>query len=310
MLRRYNGFITTSILSALLLLTATFTFGQKQTVTTTAPADGLVAMRTIKEKSNVAAGNPYSAARKFTEPKFNSYNTPAKPRSQTNTSGTGWEFSFAPYLYMTGLSGTVGARGRTAAIDLSFGDVVSNLDLGLMGTFEARKGKIVILNDMVWTKMSEKRDTPGGLYSTAKIGVNLFSWSPELGYRLYDGKGGSFDFIGGIRLTSVENNLNFTSGTLPGFDVSARKTWAAPIVGGHGVANLSSKFFLSTVFDIGGGFGTHFTGQFYGGAGYKVTPKIALIGGYRYLNNNFSDSEGFTFDAAMNGILLGAKFKF
>ena len=277
--------------------------------TTASTPDNLTVAEVNAAKRAVIADPANAGNKELTEPNPYSPTLFSKPKAQTATS-SGWEFSFAPYLYMTGLSGTIGARGRTAEIDLSFGDVVSHLDLGIMGTFEAKKGKFLIVNDMVWTKLSEKRDTPGGLYSTAKIGVNMFSWTPEVGYRLYESKGGSFDVIGGVRLTSVENNINFGTGTLPGFDVSARKTWAAPIIGGHGVVNLSSKFFLSTVFDAGGGFGTHFTSQFYGGGGYKITPKIALIGGYRYLNNNFSDSEGFTFDAAMNGILIGAKFKF
>jgi hypothetical protein len=310
-LRLINRLINGSIISATVLSASIFTFAQTQPAKSAdqpgaAAADSLATVSVNKEKDDAVTSNSNAAVPKL----VNSAAAPSKQKAQSDTSGSGWEFSFAPYLYMTGLSGTVGARGRTTEVDLSFGDVISHLDVGIMGTFEAKKDRFLIINDVVWTKLSEKRDTPGDLYSTAKIGVNLFSWTPEVGYRLYDSEGGSFDVIGGLRVTSVENNLNFGTGTLPGFDVSARKSWAAPIIGGHGVANLTSKFFLSTVFDVGGGFGTHFTGQFYGGAGYKITPKIALIGGYRYLNNNFSDSEGFTFDAAMNGILVGAKFKF
>jgi len=35
-----------------------------------------------------------------------------------------------------------------------------------------------------------------------------------------------------------------------------------------------------------------------------------LIGGYRYLKNDYSDDNGFVFDTGMNGILMGAKFSF
>ncbi len=237
--------------------------------------------------------------------------TKATMPTKQSAASSGWEFSFAPYLYATGISGTVGARGRVLEVDASFGNVLENLDIGLMGTFEARKGKLIFLSDLVWTKMSAERDTPGGLYSTAKVGVNLFIFDPEVGYRVYESKAGSFDVLGGVRIWSVENNINLTTGLLPGFDVSQRKSWAAPVVGFHGLLNLSPKFFLSTKFDIGGaGIGADLTTQFYGGGGYRITPKIALIGGYRYLQVDYDDSEGFLFDTKMNGLVIGARFNF
>lgn len=221
-----------------------------------------------------------------------------------------WQVAFAPYLYMTGLSGTVGARGRVIAVDASFGNVLSNLSFGLMGALEAKKGKFIISNDIIWTKMGAERNTAGTLYNTARVDVNMFIFDPEVGYRLYEGKGGSFDVLGGIRLWSVENALETTTGTLPGFKVSERKTWVAFVGGFHGVANLSPKFFLSTKFDIGAGSGTDISTQFYGGAGYRIKPKAALIGGYRYMKVNHDDSSGFIFNTNMNGFILGAKFNF
>lgn len=233
------------------------------------------------------------------------------PAKKQQTTPSGWQFSFAPYLYATGITGRIGARGTTIEIDESFGDVLSNLNLGLMGTFEARKGKLIFVSDLIWTKMSVERDTPGDLFSSAKLGVNLFIFDPEVGYRVAESRAGSFDVLGGVRIWSVENNLNFRTGTLPGFDVSQRKTFAAPVIGVHGLLNLSSKFYLSSKFDIGGfGAGPDLTTQFYGGAGYRIKPNIALIGGYRYLMVDYDDSEGFLYDTTMNGFVFGAKFSF
>lgn len=220
----------------------------------------------------------------------------------------GWHFAFAPYLFATGLKGTIGARGRTTDIDLSLSDVLHSFDIGLMGAFEARKKKIIFTSDVMWIKLSEERNTPGVLYSTAKLGVNMFICQPSGGYRVFESEAGSFDILGGVRIISVETHLDFRAGILPAFDVSQRKTWAAPVVGGHGLYDLSPKFFLSTIFDIGGGFGTHVTGQFYGGAGYRIRPKIALLGGYRYMKNDYDDHNGFVFNTSMSGLLFGAKF--
>ena len=39
-----------------------------------------------------------------------------------------WEYRFTPYLWMSGLKGTVGAEGRPADVDLSFSDVLEDLE--------------------------------------------------------------------------------------------------------------------------------------------------------------------------------------
>lgn len=303
--------------------TAVLTLTDKETKPDSPPATS--ASQAISLKEELVAANKETApvvvpVHRFPPadekaPEVGSYETGPKTGTATpakqSSSSSDWEFAFAPYLYASGISGTVGARGRVLEVDASFGNVLENLDIGLMGTMEARKGKFVFVSDLIWTKMSAERDTPGGLYSTAKLGVNLFIFDPEVGYRLVDSEKGSFDALGGVRIWSVENNLNLTTGLLPGFDVSQRKSWAAPVVGFRGLLNVSPKFFLSTKFDIGGaGIGADLTTQFYGGAGYRVTPKIALLGGYRYLQVDYDDSEGFLFDTKMNGFVFGAKFNF
>ena len=43
--------------------------------------------------------------------------------------------------------------------------------------------------------------------------------------------------------------------------------------------------------------------------GYQLKPRVALIGGYRYLRVDYVN-EGFIFKTAMSGINVGAKFDF
>jgi len=234
--------------------------------------------------------------------------TVSKPNSQS--SGSEWEIYGSPYLYMTGLKGTVGARGRTQDVDLSFGDILSHFKVGIMGLVEAKKNRFVLLNDIMWINLEETRtNTPPAAFLSSEVKVKQFMWDPEAGYRLVDKEGGSLDVLGGMRLMSVAAALNTTSGILPGFSVDQRKTWATPVGGVRGMVNLSPKVFASAKWDIGGGWGADFTTQVYAGLGYKINNKFALVGGYRYLRMEYDDNSGFLFDTSMNGFVVGAKIR-
>jgi hypothetical protein len=52
-----------------------------------------------------------------------------------------WQFQVTPYLFGAALSGTTGIGNVTADVDLSFGDILDNLDSGFMAMLEARKGR-------------------------------------------------------------------------------------------------------------------------------------------------------------------------
>jgi hypothetical protein len=52
-----------------------------------------------------------------------------------------WQFEITPYVLGAGLNGTVGIGSVTANVDMSFSDLLENLDAGFMALFEARKGR-------------------------------------------------------------------------------------------------------------------------------------------------------------------------
>jgi opacity protein-like surface antigen len=184
------------------------------------------------------------------------------------------------------------------------------MSFGLMGTFQARKKRFVSITDTMLIKMAAERNTPGGTSASARIDTNVFIFDPEAGIRVLDGDAGSLDMLGGIRIWSVENTLDVSAGTLPGFNVRERKTWFAPLIAFHGVLNTSERTFLSGKFDIGAGSGTDITTQVYAGGGFRFTRHVAVVGGYRYLKVEHDDTSGFIFNTEMNGFVAGAKFSF
>lgn len=299
------------ILAAALVSSATFAAAQvrdgdnkkEEAATSTLPStENVVA----KYKTLLESGTQSNADKPFSEEvklKVPSLTKQATPDSE-------WHIAVAPYLYMTGLSGEVGARGRSFDVDLSFGDILSDFSIGLMGTVEARKKRFVILSDLIWLRLKEEREnTPPAAFSSSEVRVKTFIWDPEIGYRVFESDRGFFDVLGGFRMMSVGVAIDTTSGILPGFSAEQRKTWATPVGGFRGVVNVSEKVFLSTKFDIGGGLGADFTTQIYAGGGFKLKPNMALIAGYRYLKTDYDDDGGFLFDTSMNGMIVGLKIQ-
>ena len=226
------------------------------------------------------------------------------------TPDPGWEFTVSPYIFMPRLNGNVGALGRTAEVNASFADIFRNLDFAIMGAFEARKGNWMFLGDAMYMSLSGKKITPNPLFGDIEVETKEVIIDPEVGYRVVKGKGGSIDLLAGVRFSRVKTHITFQPRINPQVDVEDTKTWADPVIGARFIAHLSPKVFATAKLDAGGfGIASDATGQAFGGVGFQVTPKVALVGGYRYLYVNYLN-EGFTFRTSLSGILLGAKFSF
>jgi hypothetical protein len=221
-----------------------------------------------------------------------------------------WQFQFSPYFWLAGLHGTGGIGNRTAQVDESFSDVFDALNFAFMGTFEARKGKFISLTDLEYVSVSDEKATPGPLFSTVDAGFKTFIFDQEVGYRLLEnsGKGASLDVLGGARVWRVKTDLEFGAGILPATRIEGSRSWVDAVGGLRGKMVLSEKLFLTGKFDLGGG-GSQFTWQVFGGGGYNINPKIALIFGYRVLDVDY-DKDNFVFDMNQRGPIVGIGFRF
>jgi len=221
-----------------------------------------------------------------------------------------WQFQFSPYFWMASLHGTTGTGSRTAQVDESFSDIFHSLKFAFMGVLEARKDKLVVLTDLEYISIGDDRATPGPLFSAVDTKIKTFIFDPEVGYRVFQDleKGQFVDVLGGVRVWHISTDLTFSPGILPGTQVQASRTWVDGIVGLRGKAALSKKVFVTGKFDLGGG-GSKFAWQLFGGVGYNINPKIALIGGYRVLDVNY-DKNNFVYDMNQRGPILGLGFRF
>jgi len=211
---------------------------------------------------------------------------------------------------LAALNGRIGVAGQATQVNASFRDIFKNLNFAAMGSFEARKGKWSFVGDAMYMSLSGQRVTPSPFFSDIDVEVKEIILDPVVAYRVMNLERGHIDLLGGARIWHVKTHLTFQPRILPLVDVEGSKNWVDPIVGARGVASVSPRVFLFGRFDMGGfGINSDFTGQAFGGVGYQWKPRVALIGGYRYLRVDYVN-EGFIFKTAMSGLNVGAKFNF
>ena len=64
-----------------------------------------------------------------------------------------WKFQLTLYGWATALNGDVGIRNLPPVdVDVSFADILDNLDGAIMGSLFASNGRFVVLTDVVWAK--------------------------------------------------------------------------------------------------------------------------------------------------------------
>ena len=58
-----------------------------------------------------------------------------------------WRFKATPYLWGISVDGHVTVKGQKSDVDMSFGDILSDLNFGFFGQGEARKGRLGVIVD-------------------------------------------------------------------------------------------------------------------------------------------------------------------
>ncbi len=222
-------------------------------------------------------------------------------------SAENWQVQVVPYLWGSGLKGPVGIGNRTVELDASFSDIFSALHFAAMGFVDARRDRLVVLTDVIYTDLREQHATPGPLFSGVDPQQRLFILTPEAGYRVLDSEDMALDVVGGIRYWYPQSELRFRPGVLPGINLAESRGWVDGIVGLRARRALSRKWWVNGYWDLGAG-GSKFTYQIFGRVNVDIHERYALNFGYRYLSVDY-DNNNFLFDIAMKGPLFGFTIK-
>jgi len=233
------------------------------------------------------------------------------PDPATSDSG-GWHFSVSPYLWFAGNHGTVGALGRDVGVHASAGDLLSHLDIGLMGAAEARFNRFVLNGDMLWVRISDSKAVPFPALgaSSADARVGQFIWTSKFGYRVLDRKKLKVDANVGVRYWHLGQSLSFNPSVL-GIDFSGSQNWADILIGGRVQVPLGKKTVIDLAGDVGGwGASAKLDYQFATLLSYKICPKWTMVAGYRYLFVDYRPTNLSVYNTVTSGALLGVTYTF
>jgi hypothetical protein len=179
-----------------------------------------------------------------------------------------------------------------------------------MFSFEALREKTLLFLDALYIRTEADASSPGTSFSGADFNTKTATIQLAYGKRIAVNPRGATDAFVGVRYWSVKNTLELEAGTLPAVTVAQRKDWVDPILGARWSTLLSPKWRGVFSADLGGfGVGANFTWQLFAAFTLEMSPKSALVIGYRYLDVDY-DSGGFVYDVALDGPLIGYQFRF
>ncbi len=237
----------------------------------------------------------------------------------------GWRADLISWIWLMGVDGDIGARGRTADVSASFSDVLDSADslMALALRLEVGKGRWAGFFDGMWSEIGVEDLT--GPFGLAEFDITMdmilidfgamyrvCEWAPG-GNAAANNLNGTIDLYAGGRYLSLEVELDPDG--RPSRD--AQSDIFDPIVGAKLVLPFAEHWHIMALGDVGGfGLESDLTWQATGVLGYDFTifdSPAELYFGYRAIGWDWSDGSGSqeaTWDVILHGPVLGFSFFF
>lgn len=225
-----------------------------------------------------------------------------------------WRFQVTPYLWGPGVKGTVQIpQIPELKVDAPFSDAISNLDVGLLGRFEGRKGDFGLVGDMLYlmTDAPFAADQPPHPSLLSPVGVKHFLADGIGFYRLVhapDFERAYVDVLVGVRYFRMRAEVRDVDGAYSW----STSSWLDLIGGVRGRLPIGSRVALLARADVGG-LGSKLSYNAEGSVDVSISKRWAVGAGYRYQDYEFETGLGADRRAAslgLSGPLLKATFTY
>jgi hypothetical protein len=229
-----------------------------------------------------------------------------------------WRFEVTPYLWGTGIRGTVNLNNELAkSADMSTSNVLSNLKSGGMIAAEAHKGKWGIMGDLISATLQNSGSVPvrtpeGDATIGDKVTVQQTILTGAFTYTVANTKDAYVDALLGVRAIDITATLALNDeGTSIQRSISKKTSTVDPIIGAKGRYRIAdSTWYIPFYGDIGSGGGTtNVTWQLMAGVGKTFNKVVDASLTYRALYYDMKDG-GVLAKTTMLGPQIAVTFKF
>lgn len=222
-------------------------------------------------------------------------------------------FSFTGYGWASALNGRASTLPPlpAAKVDLNFGDILNDLNGGLMGAAEMRLGNWSFITDAMFTQVTSGATLPGPYFSSVKLRSQTFTLQASILYRLYSDTTFDVDLGAGLRFWNLDNRVKIAPGALNlGIVHSEAENWLDPVVSARLIARLGGPWSVTLFGDVGGfDAGSRLTWQALGTVNYDWSGDWTLHAGYRALHVDYRKGR-FLYNTTMHGPILAATYRF
>lgn len=239
-----------------------------------------------------------------------------------------WQFGAFIYGYFPSISSEAAfPNGGSGDVIVDASDLITNLKMAFLGSFEAREGRWGLFTDVMYLNFGQFKSKfhdmtigaiglPADVSSSTNFDVKSVVWSVAGTYRALANPDAVLDVFAGARLLDAKMTLNWTlNGNIgqipaPGRAGSSdiKENFTDGVIGFKGQIAIGQdlKWFIPYYADIGTG-NSDLTWQAIGGLGYAFHWG-EVLGGWRYLEYQFkSDSEIESMN--LSGPMLGVAFR-
>ena len=142
--------------------------------------------------------------------------------SLAQQSASDWQFGASIYGWFPDVNGQTvfSPPGSDSDFEIDVEDVLENLEMVLMGSFDARKGSFGVFTDVIYMDVGDSASSsvdgsigPNAVPTnvTADVSVDMESWIWNLVgyYRAIDTRGAAFDVLAGTRYLDVEQKVKW-----------------------------------------------------------------------------------------------------
>lgn len=224
-----------------------------------------------------------------------------------------WEQTAVLYMIGAGIDGTAGVGPVEGDVDVSFGDILDNLEFGGMAAYRADNGPFAVVADLIY--MDLETDKNGlGPFGQTRATVELEQLIAELDASI--AVTDRLDAYAGLRYWDVDSTVTVVGGGPLGEDISGSlsEDWVDLIYGLRYAWPVSESWTFIVRGDVAPlGTGSDFSWHASAFADWHLSEHASVLIGYRYLDVDYDDGEGanrFLMDVGEGGPTVGFAWNF